>query len=335
MGNFAPVSAPAVRIVIPSHDRREMVARLVGALVPQIGGAAPGEIVVVCDGCSDGSAEALRAAFGASISIIEQAQAGPGAARNRGAEGATAEFLLFLDDDMTPEDDLVALHLAAQRRIGGGLVLGAIPVDPDSAASFLTEGLAGWSARRDARLREPGVVPGFDDVLTGNLSVGREVFTRLGGFDATFTDGTRFGDEDLEFGWRAVGASVPIAYEPEARAWQRFDKSFADLARDIRRGGASDARFAAKHPGVRGRLKLGRIAELGPWEGRALRWSAAHPAAASGLAMPAIRALEWCRRLGMRGGRLERAHALVRAALYGCGVADAGAAAVIAPTSTS
>jgi GT2 family glycosyltransferase len=286
----------------------------------------PTEIVVVCDGCRDGTEEALRGEVGTSIVVLSQPRGGPGAARNLGAAGAQAPTLLFLDDDMRAGPGLVRRHVEAQRRIGGGLVLGALPVDDASPASYLTEGLARWAARRDERLRAPGTVPGFGDVLTGNLSVARASFERLGGFDAAFTDDPRFGDEDLELGFRAIAAGERVAYAPDAIAWQTFDKTFHALARDVRRGAAADARFAAKHPGVRAHLLLGRRDSLPPWERRALAAALASPRLARVALGPAVIAMEQLRRLGARGQYLEAAHAIVRAGLYGVGLAESSTA---------
>ncbi len=48
----------------------------------------------------------------------------------------------------------------------------------------------------------------------GNLSVSRECFLRLGGFDERM--GLRWGAEDLEFGYRAEKAGCPIVHAPDA-----------------------------------------------------------------------------------------------------------------------
>jgi GT2 family glycosyltransferase len=300
-----------VRVCIPTHDRRELVVRLVRSL---IGDCPLFDVVVVCDGCTDGSEDALRRESSA-ITVISQPASGPGAARNRAAEGATASTLLFLDDDMRAEPGLVARHLDAQRRIGGGIVLGAMPVDPASPPSFLTQGLSRWAEGRDARLRSSP--PRFDDVLTGNLSISRDAFQRLSGFDAAFTRGDAFGDEDLELGWRAVASGIALAYEPLAVAFQTFDKTFVRLARDIRRGAAADLRFVAKHPEAREHLMLGRLDRLPPWERRA---ATLPPAVARMLLAPAVVAMEGLRILGARGKKIEEAHAVVRAGLYGLGL---------------
>jgi glycosyltransferase involved in cell wall biosynthesis len=302
-----------VRVVIPNHNRRALVTRLVSFLLAQQG-EAKAEIVVVCDGCTDGSAEHLRRTFGAAIGIVEQAQGGCGVARNAGTVGCRAPYVLFLDDDMRPEPDMVQRHVDAQRRIGGGIVVGAIPVDAASPPSFLTEGLARWAAGRDARLRQRPQV-GFADVLGGHLSVSREVFERLGGFDPAFMS-----DEDLELGWRALAEGVRAEYAADAVAWQLFETSFVGLARDIVRAAAADALFARKHPGAAEHLLLDRWDRLPRWEAWALRATLRYPGVTRVALHPAVLAMEQLRRLGATGRWVESAHAILRAHLYGVGI---------------
>jgi GT2 family glycosyltransferase len=323
------------RVVVPSHERRDLVARLVRGLLDQTVPRESYEIVVVCDGCTDGTGAALRERFGESLTVLEQLRQGPAAARNRGAEGTDAASILFLDDDMRPARDLLERHRDAQRRLQGGLVLGALPVDPESPRSFLTEGLARWADRRDARLRSAEGPVRFDDVLTGNLSIPRTMLLRLGGFDPSFFGTDMFGDEDLELGWRAAEAGLPIAYAAEAVAWQTFDKSFRALAGDIRRGAAADARFVAKHPGALPHLTLGRASALPAWERRALRCAASRPRISAPMVGALTAALHLAARWGATGVRLEQAHAVARAAIYGLGLSDAGAASFVVPESTA
>jgi glycosyltransferase involved in cell wall biosynthesis len=306
-----------LRIVVPNHNRRDLVTRLVGFLLAQEG-PAKAEIVIVCDGCTDGSAVHLRRTFGSSIAVIERTQGGCGPARNTGAEGCGAPYVMFLDDDMRPEPDLVLRHVEAQRRIGGGIVVGAIPVDPASPPSFLTEGLTRWAERRDARLRERPTLE-FSDVLGGHMSVSCEMFERLGGFDPAFGS-----DEDLEFGWRALAAGARAEYAADAVAWQLFEKSFVGLARDIVRAAAADAQFVRKHPGVREHLLLDRWDRLPRWERVALRTTLRFPGTSRLALRPAILAMEQLRRRGAKGEKLEHAHAILRAHLYGLGISHGG-----------
>jgi GT2 family glycosyltransferase len=312
----------SVRVVVPTHDRREQILLLARDLLGQDFPDDRLRIVVVCDGCRDGTADALRVRFGETVSVLEQPGSGPAAARNLGVRDAAEDLFVFLDDDMRVGPDLVERHVDAHRRHPGSVVVGSMPVHPGSPRSFLTEGLARWARRRDEALSTAGTQPGFEEVLTGNLSVGRETFARIGGFDVGFTQGESFGDEDLEFGWRAVEAGVPIRFEPRAVAAQDFRKRFRDVASDIRRGGFADVRFAAKHPEARRRLLLDGETRLPPWERRAMRFGRDHPRAAGVAAMPVVALLDGLARAGARGERLEHAHAVLRALVYGIGVAE-------------
>lgn len=315
-----------IAVVIPTFQRRALVIRAVAALAAQrpAGVAATLEVVVVCDGCTDGTAEALRGAAPGHLAlrVVEQANAGQAAARNAGASATTAPGLLFLDDDMIAAPDLVAVHLEAAAAGPAAARSGSIAVDPGSPRSFVTEGLRRWGERRDARLSGTAEMP-WDEALTGHLYVPREAFAAAGGFETSFTANGGFGGEDLEFGWRLSRAGVPLVFEPRAVAYQVYAKTFRELARDIRRSAAGDVRLAARHPEAAARLTLGSPESLPPWERRALALSRRHPALARALFAPLLAALDAASRAGRCGTRWEHAHAVARAHLYGLGLVDA------------
>jgi GT2 family glycosyltransferase len=317
-----------IAVVVPTFQRRALVTRAVAALAAQrpAGAAAQIEVVVVCDGCTDGTAHALRAATpqNLAVRVIEQANAGQAAARNAGAAATTAPGLLFLDDDMIAAPDLVAVHLEAAAANPAAARSGSIAVDPGSPRSFVTEGLRRWGERRDARLAAAPGLP-WDEALTGHLYVPRRAFDAAGGFETSFTANGGFGGEDLEFGWRLARAGVPLAFEPRAITYQVYAKTFRELARDIRRSAAGDLRLVARHPEAATRLMLGSPDTLPPWERRALAFSRRHPGLARALFAPLLSVLDTAARTGRCGKRWEHAHAVARAHLYGLGLADAGA----------
>jgi len=232
-------------VVIPTHQRRDTVVRTVGALAGQ--SLADFEAIVVVDGSTDGTAAALRA-LGTpfTLSVLEQPNRGAGAARNAGADAARGELLLFLDDDMEADPKLLAEHDRAHRE-GADVVLGDLPLHPDSPRNVLSAGVESWARARHERLASAADVP-IADLLTGQLSVARDVFHELGGFDAGFTRDGAFGGEDVDFGYRVQRAGRRVIFNPAAISRQYFD---VDPARYLRRefeAGRSDAELIAKHP---------------------------------------------------------------------------------------
>ncbi len=86
----------SVSVVIPTHNRAELLGRALLSVQAQSRPA--GEIIVVDDGSDDGTAELVRSAFPA-VRYVRQEQRGVSAARNRGLEAATGQWIAFLDSD--------------------------------------------------------------------------------------------------------------------------------------------------------------------------------------------------------------------------------------------
>lgn len=310
-------------VVVPTHQRRDLLVRTLAALADQSVPPERYEVVVVCDGCTDDSGAAARDVPGLDLTVLEQERSGVAAARNRGVAGSRAPNLLILDDDMIARHDLLEVHLESLDRDPEALVMGAIPVHPDSPRSFLSVGLERWAERRHDRLACAGTEISPGDFLAGHLSLRRTTFDALGGFDESYTEGGRFGDEDLDFGSRARALGFPVVFEPRAVARQMWIKPFRDLARDIRESGRADVRLAAQHPEMKPHLTLGGIHSLSWSERRVWNLTRALPRASALGGGPLVACLHVADRLGWSGPFLERLHALARTYLYARGVSDA------------
>jgi len=82
-------------VIIPTYNRREHLMSCLASVSAQR--RRPDEVIVVDDGSTDGTLAALAGVGG--VTVIRQANAGPGAARNRGAAAASGDYLVFLDSD--------------------------------------------------------------------------------------------------------------------------------------------------------------------------------------------------------------------------------------------
>ncbi len=91
---------PEASVIIASFNRRAMVLEAVQSVLAQ--GGVDFELIVVDDGSTDGTAEALdalRRRSAAQFAIERIPNRGPGAARNRGVALARADLIAFLDSD--------------------------------------------------------------------------------------------------------------------------------------------------------------------------------------------------------------------------------------------
>ncbi len=94
-----PMDADAVRfgVVIPTYNRADLIAATLQSVLAQEHPAA--RIIVVDDGSTDDTVARARA-FAPAVTVLEQTNAGPGAARNRGIDAADdCDYIAFLDSD--------------------------------------------------------------------------------------------------------------------------------------------------------------------------------------------------------------------------------------------
>ena len=174
-------------IAIPTHDRREtaVLAALSGLRQTR----PPVEVIVLCDGCTDGTAQAIRGVGDARLEAVDLPKA-PGYAyehRNVALERARGTAVVWLGDD----DLLLPDHL---ERIGerwdeGGVDLVTAPaavVDPDDTMSWAGED---WSVpwSREMLFRR-------NSNVMASVSISAALAREVGGWDGSLPRG---GDWDL------------------------------------------------------------------------------------------------------------------------------------------
>jgi glycosyltransferase involved in cell wall biosynthesis len=92
----SPANRFAVSVVIPTKNRKDQLRDAIGAVLEQ---TVKCEIIVIDDGSTDDTGQMVRTEFPA-VRCERHAQSrGPTASRNRGAEIASGDILVTLDDD--------------------------------------------------------------------------------------------------------------------------------------------------------------------------------------------------------------------------------------------
>lgn len=253
---------PLASVVIPTHNRRDRLCRTLAALARQSCPPERFEIVVSANACSDGTGESVRGLMmPCGVRIVELPEPNAAAARNAGARAACGTLLIFLDDDIEVSPDFVSAHLEAHNLEDGvpqdGLPLrvavGYIPATLQPEADFFAIALRGWWEAMFDRMRDPGHRFAYSDLLTGNFSLPRESFTKIGGFDERYAC-----HEDYEIGYRLVVAGARFVFAE--RAWG-YHTDLTRLARACARKrdeGRADVLLANQYPPLRPALLLSR-----------------------------------------------------------------------------
>lgn len=251
--------SPRLTLVVATHNRRDSLLRMLRSLRVELE-AVDAEVVVVADGCTDGTAAALRELAGdLPLTVLEQAQAGPGSARNSGVRQARGDLVLFVDDDVVAVPGLLREHLAAH---SGGRALAVIgPMLPPSDRRL--PAWLRWEAEtleKQYRAMRAGVYAATPrQFYTANASVPRTLLLAAGGFREELNRA-----EDIELAHRLADLGVEFLFLPEAAVVHIPERSF-----DAWLGTAYDYGRAA----VIFERELGRPYLQAAYE----EWSARHP----------------------------------------------------------
>jgi len=126
-------------------------------------------------------------------------------AMNCGLVEASHNLVLFVDDDIVPEADLIQAHLRAHVLAKGRIVAGRIIQPWQEGLDFSQEEVFHFASQQ---LRE------IDDFMGGNFSLDRHQAIALGGFDENFVRVAYQFEAEFAYRWRAAG--YHIIFEPKA-----------------------------------------------------------------------------------------------------------------------
>lgn len=212
------MSAKPLTVVIPTHDRCDILEKTLRAFERQSALDGIHEVLVVDDGSTDDTPAAVALISRASrlhIRYLRQVRAGLGAARNHGLREATTDIILFIDDDVIPRANLAAEHLAWHRMHGDPsvAVMGTVVW---SSALHPTPFMQ-WFGRRGPLLNYAGLRSGAEVELNrscfGNTSVKARFLRQHGIFDE---DIRTYGFEDTELAFRLRRNGWRLLYNPDA-----------------------------------------------------------------------------------------------------------------------
>jgi GT2 family glycosyltransferase len=231
-------------VVVPTYNRCDRLRRVLGALADQTMPGPSYEVIVVSDGSTDGTDEYLRSGqTPLEVVAVSQPNSGPGPARNAGVERARGNIVVFVDDDVVAEPDLVEQHVRSHDQGDGRLVVVGPMLTP---ADFRPSAWIQWEQDKLEQQYEAmergdwGAT--FRQFYTGNASLPRALIHEVGGFDAKFRRA-----EDVEMSYRLHEAGCRFEFNPGAVGWHYAERSFESWLGNARAYGVNDVVFARDH----------------------------------------------------------------------------------------
>lgn len=214
-------------VVVPTHDTRDLTLRCVETLEAE--GTEDLDILVVDDGSTDGTAEALAAAHPRVRVLRNLPAVGFTRAANRGLAEARGDILFLLNSDTEVAPGTFAPLLASFARDPRLGAAGAVLHYPDGSPQWsgggaptplwlfgLASGLPPLLARLPfwRRVKPVGAPAGRVDWVTGAaLALRRQAWEEAGGFDEEF----RFYGQDLDLCLRLRDAGWNVELLPGIR----------------------------------------------------------------------------------------------------------------------
>jgi len=226
-----------VCVVIPTRQRWGMLERTLQAFRRQT--VQGFEIIVLADATEEpaGGLEGAR--------LILKPDTGVSERRNLGARSTDRTLLLLLGDDTIPAGDLVERHLVRHNRDPEPAVaiLGKIDWHPEVAGNRVLS----WLDRSGLQFDYPNITTeeaGWGRFYASNLSIKRDFFLDVGGFDEDFT----FTYEDLDVGLRLHEHGMRLLYEPTARVFHHHVYDVEGLRRRFAATAEGEWLMIKKHP---------------------------------------------------------------------------------------
>lgn len=215
---------PRVSIIVATFSRPHQLARCLSALSLLDYPTDSFEVIVVDDGSPMPLDHALKSfASDAPIRLIRQSNAGPAAARNRGAMDAQGEYLAITDDDCIPNKDWLSKFADCALRspdhgfgghIGNLLTSNVYSTSSQLLIDYLYE------------YYQPGKEGRF--FASNNIFLPAKHFKAIGGFDSSFPNAAA---EDRDFCARWIAAGFELTYCADAIVMHAHQMNLAAYVR--------------------------------------------------------------------------------------------------------
>ena len=205
-----------ISVIIPTYKGAHKVVNALKSLELQT--FQDFETLVVVDGSTDSTKEIVEnSSFNlSSLKIIEKENGGRSKVRNAGAEEAESDLIIFMDDDMRFTPEVIKQHTLHHQNYPNSILAGNQIEDPtvikNDIQSYKRNLSLKWLLKYDKGINKLNSSTLF--LTAANMSIPKELFTRLGGFDESLTD-----TEDKMLALKALEKGVDVYFNNDIIAW--------------------------------------------------------------------------------------------------------------------
>jgi glycosyltransferase involved in cell wall biosynthesis len=202
------------------------------------------ETIVVIDGSTDETEKIVEQNKKSlhHLRVVVQKNKGRAGARNAGASKASANAIVFFDDDIEIPPTTLALYFDVFKN-GKDLIVGGLyPIQKDRNdffyyADYLSKKwTSGVEELHSGKMSKPYIT-------AGNFLIGKELFVKMGGFNEGLRDA-----EDFDLAVRLFELGVPLYFAPEISVGHLIQSDFKAYAKRLSQYEASQRELRIKNP---------------------------------------------------------------------------------------
>jgi glycosyltransferase involved in cell wall biosynthesis len=203
-----------VSVIIPTYNGVNKLPLLLRSLEKQ--SFKNFETIVVVDGSTDNTVPYLESTtfLLSDFKFFQQENKGRGAVKNTGAKMAKGDLLVFFDDDIILDNHCLEEHVNHHLKYADSILSGGLRSPQEENPTELSKVKEYFGKRWSKELIDNNYQPLTEKnyfVTAANLSLSKNLFFKLGGFDERLND-----VEDFDFGTLALKAGVLMFFNNHA-----------------------------------------------------------------------------------------------------------------------
>ncbi len=243
-------------IITPTYNRAEILARSLPYFF-EMDGIENCQVIVVDDGSTDHTQKVLadyEMRYPGQFIGLRQENQGPGVARNLGITVAENDLVLFLDDDVFPERELLSSHLSFLNSgfdLSQGVLYWHSEIASDRVLQFMDR--SGQQFVFDRVSNDKSLE--FLYVYTANMALYKESLIKHGKFDEELAP-KRYAFEDTGLAYNLQKAGLRLGLNRKAWAWHYHPMTKDQLVNRNRKVGYAYGVIEDGYPEIAGAMKL-------------------------------------------------------------------------------